>query len=89
MFTLTMVSLYVGKASGETNKVAVGGRMLELALDNMKEFGRIVICGDVSGYNTDKPHGIKVFPLHLNPHLSLTVLNLQPSRAYFHSPLNP
>ncbi|KAF7559265.1 hypothetical protein G7046_g4902 [Stylonectria norvegica] len=37
----------------------VGGRILELAMDNMKDFGRILICGDVSGYNTDKPRGIK------------------------------
>ncbi|CAM1510215.1 Fc.00g005500.m01.CDS01 [Cosmosporella sp. VM-42] len=42
----------------------VGGRILELAIESMKESGRIVICGDISGYDTDKPHRIKsLFPI--------------------------
>ncbi|KAF7551221.1 hypothetical protein G7Z17_g5174 [Cylindrodendrum hubeiense] len=43
---------------------SVGGRMLELAIANIKEFGRIIINGDTSGYNTSTPYGIKsLFPI--------------------------
>ncbi|KAK7398630.1 hypothetical protein QQX98_011990 [Neonectria punicea] len=45
----------------------VGGRTLELVMENINEFGRIILVGDTSSYNTDKPHGIKaslsLFPL--------------------------
>jgi NADPH-dependent curcumin reductase CurA len=33
----------------------VGGKHLEVALDNMKTFGRIVLCGMISGYNATSP----------------------------------
>lgn len=33
----------------------VGGNHLEGALDNMRENGRIVCCGMISGYNAEKP----------------------------------
>jgi NADPH-dependent curcumin reductase CurA len=33
----------------------VGGKHLEAALDNMKTFGRIVLCGMISGYNAISP----------------------------------
>jgi len=33
----------------------VGGKHLEAALDNMKTFGRIVLCGMISGYNATFP----------------------------------
>ena len=33
----------------------VGGKHLEAALDNMKTFGRIVLCGMISGYNATSP----------------------------------
>jgi len=33
----------------------VGGKHLEAALDNMKTFGRIVLCGMISEYNTTSP----------------------------------
>ncbi len=33
----------------------VGGDHLQGALDNMKEYGRIVCCGMISGYNDEKP----------------------------------
>ncbi|KAH7140778.1 hypothetical protein EDB81DRAFT_948552 [Dactylonectria macrodidyma] len=43
---------------------SVGGRILELAIANMKAFGRIILNGDMSGYNTTTPHGIKsLFPI--------------------------
>ncbi|KIW90451.1 uncharacterized protein Z519_09097 [Cladophialophora bantiana CBS 173.52] len=40
----------------------VGGELLDVALANMKEFGRIVACGSISTYNNAKdttPYGIK------------------------------
>lgn len=40
----------------------VGGRMLELAIDNLNTGGRIAICGDLSSYENPNPHGIKVSP---------------------------
>ena len=33
----------------------VGGKHLEAALDNMKSFGRIVLCGMISQYNSSSP----------------------------------
>lgn len=39
----------------------VGGDLLDVAIDNMKYFGRIVACGSISATNRDsnqKPHGI-------------------------------
>jgi NADPH-dependent curcumin reductase CurA len=33
----------------------VGGKHLEAALDNMKVFGRIVLCGMISQYNDTSP----------------------------------
>jgi len=40
----------------------VGGELLDVALANMKDFGRIVACGSISTYNnssTSAPYGIK------------------------------
>ncbi|KIX06387.1 uncharacterized protein Z518_04363 [Rhinocladiella mackenziei CBS 650.93] len=40
----------------------VGGELLDVALANMKDFGRIVACGSISTYNnssTTNPYGIK------------------------------
>ena len=36
-------------------KGELGGKLLEAALDNMKTFGRIVLCGMISGYNATSP----------------------------------
>jgi NADPH-dependent curcumin reductase CurA len=44
----------------------VGGKHLEAALDNMKTFGRIVLCGMISEYNATSP-----IPGPSNMHLSL------------------
>ena len=33
----------------------LGGKHLEAALDNMKTFGRIVLCGMISEYNATSP----------------------------------
>ncbi|KPM38515.1 hypothetical protein AK830_g8040 [Neonectria ditissima] len=42
----------------------VGGRTLELAIENIKESGRIIIVGATGDYNTSNPHRIKsLFPL--------------------------
>lgn len=38
----------------------VGGRMLELAIENLNMGGRIAICGDISSYENPNPHGVKV-----------------------------
>ncbi|XP_059656097.1 2-alkenal reductase (NADP(+)-dependent)-like [Cornus florida] len=37
----------------------VGGEMLDAALLNMRKHGRIVVCGQTSQYNVDKPEGVK------------------------------
>ncbi|OAP59449.1 hypothetical protein AYL99_06747 [Fonsecaea erecta] len=40
----------------------VGGELLDVALTNMKDFGRIVACGSISTYNNGKdttPYGVK------------------------------
>jgi NADPH-dependent curcumin reductase CurA len=42
----------------------VGGELLDVALANMKEFGRIVACGSISTYNNAKgvvPYGVKTY----------------------------
>jgi len=36
-------------------KGELGGKLLEAALDNMKTFGRIVLCGMISEYNATFP----------------------------------
>ncbi|KAG8888895.1 hypothetical protein FRB99_004043, partial [Tulasnella sp. 403] len=36
----------------------VGGKTLETVLWNMKTFGRIIICGSISDYNTAQPYGV-------------------------------
>ena len=33
----------------------VGGDTLEIAIDHMADFGRIVLCGGISGYNDEEP----------------------------------
>lgn len=42
----------------------VGGRMLELAINNLNVGGRIAICGDISSYEDPNAQGIKVFRGH-------------------------
>jgi len=40
----------------------VGGELLDVALANMKEFGRVIACGSISTYNNAKetaPYGVK------------------------------
>ncbi|GAD98269.1 oxidoreductase, zinc-binding dehydrogenase family [Paecilomyces variotii No. 5] len=37
----------------------VGGEHLEAALDAIKNFGRVVVCGMISQYNTKEPYPIK------------------------------
>ncbi len=43
----------------------VGGELLDVALANMKEFGRIVACGSISTYNNARataPYGVTNYP---------------------------
>ncbi|KZT59251.1 alcohol dehydrogenase [Calocera cornea HHB12733] len=37
----------------------VGGQMLETAIENMKPFGRLILCGIGSEYNTEEKYGVK------------------------------
>lgn len=40
----------------------MGGELLDVAIDNMKYFGRIVACGSISATNrnsNEEPHGLK------------------------------
>ncbi|KAL7219509.1 hypothetical protein ACSBR2_012545 [Camellia fascicularis] len=37
----------------------VGGKMLDAVLLNMRNYGRIAICGMVSQYNLEQPEGVK------------------------------
>ena len=33
----------------------VGGEVLQAAVENMNKFGRIVLCGQIAGYNGSRP----------------------------------
>ncbi|XP_059655591.1 2-alkenal reductase (NADP(+)-dependent)-like isoform X1 [Cornus florida] len=37
----------------------VGGKMLDAVLLNMRNLGRIAVCGQISQYNLDEPEGVK------------------------------
>ncbi|KAF9367209.1 hypothetical protein BGX21_007676, partial [Mortierella sp. AD011] len=37
----------------------VGGETLEAALDNLNAFGRVIVSGMISQYNSTQPYGIK------------------------------
>lgn len=37
----------------------VGGETLDNALGRMNQFGRITLCGAISGYNSKEPYGLK------------------------------
>ena len=37
----------------------VGGKMLDAVLLNMRDHGRIAVCGLISQYNLDEPEGLK------------------------------
>ena len=53
----------------------VGGKHLEVAIDNMKTFGRIVLCGMVSQYNAVTPYAL--------PSLFLAITNrLRPNNHF-------
>ncbi|MFB5600409.1 MAG: NADP-dependent oxidoreductase [Nitrososphaeraceae archaeon] len=52
------ISVELGKICPEKIDIYfdnVGGKHLEAALNNMKTFGRIVLCGMISQYNTNSP----------------------------------
>ena len=36
----------------------MGGKHLEAAIDNIKTFGRIVLCGMISQYNVGNPYAL-------------------------------
>jgi NADPH-dependent curcumin reductase CurA len=45
----------------------VGGDILDAAILNLKQFGRIVICGSISGYNKEDDYGPRLW-FHLVSH---------------------
>lgn len=51
----------------------VGGEHLEAALDNMKDFGRIPMCGTIAGYNTpvDQQYPLRNYSLIFSKRLTV------------------
>ena len=64
----------------------VGGEQLEAAIGAMGDHGRIVLCGMVSSYGVDTPHGPRNLGLFIKRRLAMTgftVLEHEPLRAGF------